>query len=125
MKKAELANETVTRQASNPNVTVALVMAAVVALVLGLVWNTSSRKGGKPQNAGEESFATARLQPGVSFDKPPPRPEENKILHSSASAGGAWSGGGGGRRAAARSCGPASARGRQRSAPTGGIGKAA
>ena len=52
--ESRLANETVTRQASNPNVTVALVMAAVVALVLGLVWNTSSRKGGKPQNAGEE-----------------------------------------------------------------------
>ena len=78
--ESQLANETVTRQASNPNVTVALVMAAVVALVLGLVWNTSSKKGGKPQNAGEESFATARLQPGVSFDKPPPKPEENKFF---------------------------------------------
>ena len=78
--ESRLANETVTRQASNPNVTVALVMAAVVALVLGLVWNTSSRKGGKPQNAGEESFATARLQPGVSFDKPPPKPEENRFV---------------------------------------------
>ena len=78
--ESQLANETVTRQASNPNVTVALVMAAVVALVLGLVWNTSSRKGGKPQNAGEESFATAKLQPGVSFDKPPPRPEENSFF---------------------------------------------
>ena len=78
--ESQLANETVTRQASNPNVTVALVMAAVVALVLGLVWNTSSRKGGKPQNAGEELFATARLQPGVSFDKPPPKPEENKFF---------------------------------------------
>ena len=61
--ESQLANETVTRQASNPNVTVALVMAAVVALVLGLVWNTSSRKGGKPQNAGEESFATADCNP--------------------------------------------------------------
>ena len=78
--ESQLANETVTRQASNPNVTVALVVAAVVALVLVLVWNTSSRKGGKPQNAGEESFATARLQPGVSFDKPPPKPEENRFF---------------------------------------------
>ena len=78
--ESQLANETVTRQASNPNVTVALVMAAVVALVLGLVWNTSSRKGGKPQNAGEELFVTARLQPGVSFDKPPSKPEENKFF---------------------------------------------
>ena len=47
--ESRLANETVTRQASNPNVTVALVMAAVVALVLGLVWYTSSRKGGSPK----------------------------------------------------------------------------
>jgi len=78
--ESRLANETVTRQASNPNVTVALVMAAVVALVLGLVWSTSSRKGGKPQNAGEESFATARLQPGVSFDKPPMKSEENRFF---------------------------------------------
>src|SRR5208283_3360723 len=78
--ESRLANETVPRQASNPNVTVALVMAAVVALVLGLVWNTSSRKGGKPQNAGEESFATARLQPGVSFDKPPLKLEENRFF---------------------------------------------
>ena len=78
--ESRLANETVTRQASNPNVTVALVIAAVVALVLGLVWNTSSRKGGKPQNAGEESFATARLQPGVSFDKPPMKTEENRFF---------------------------------------------
>ena len=78
--ESRLANETVTRQASNPNVTVALVMAAVVALVLGLVWNTSSRKGGKPQNAGEESFATARLQPGVSFDKQPMKSEENRFF---------------------------------------------
>ncbi len=78
--ESRLANETVTRQASNPNVTVALVIAAVVALVLGLVWYTSSRKGGKPQNAGEESFATARLQPGVSFDRPPPKSEENRFF---------------------------------------------
>ncbi len=78
--ESRLANETVTRQASNPNVTVALVIAAVVALVLGLVWNTSSRKGGKPQNAGEESFATARLQPGVSLDKPPMNSEENRLF---------------------------------------------
>ena len=78
--ESRLAHETVTRQASNPSVLVAMVMAAVVALILGLVWYTSSRKGTKPQNAGDESFATARLQPGVSFDRPPPKPEDNRFF---------------------------------------------
>ena len=123
--ESQLAHETVTRQASNPSVLVAMVMAAVVALILGLVWYTSSRKGTKPQNAGDESFATARLQPGVSFDRPPPKPEDNRILHSSARARGAGRPGGAGRRLAAGCRGTADAPGRQRSTPARGAGKAA
>ena len=44
--------------------------AVITILVLGLMWYTSSRKAPRVQNAGEETFATARLQPGMSFDKP-------------------------------------------------------
>ncbi|WP_296706046.1 type IV secretion system protein VirB10 [Rhodoblastus sp.] len=78
--EARLARETVTRSASNPNAALGFLAAVVTILVLGLMWYTSSRKAPRVQNAGEESFATARLQPGMSFDKPLPKPDDNKFV---------------------------------------------
>jgi type IV secretion system protein VirB10 len=78
--EGRLANETVTRQSSNPNVMLGGVAVLAAAVVIGLMWYASSRKQTKPQNAGEESFATARLQPGTTFDRPPPKVEETKFV---------------------------------------------
>jgi type IV secretion system protein VirB10 len=78
--EARLARETVTRSASNPNAALGFLAAVVTILVLGLMWYTSSRKTTRVQNAGEESFATARLQPGMSFDKPLPKPDDNRFV---------------------------------------------
>jgi len=47
---------------------------------LGLMWYASTRKSGRPQNAGEESFQTARLQPGVEFNRPVVKPEEARFV---------------------------------------------
>src|SRR5208283_4682871 len=78
--EARLARETVTRSASNPNAALGFLAAVITILVLGLMWYTSSRKAPRVQNAGEESFATARLQPGMSFDKPLPKPDDTKFV---------------------------------------------
>ena len=78
--EARLARETVTRSASNPTAGLGFLAAVVTILVLGLMWYTSSRKTTRVQNAGEEFFATARLQPGMSFDKPLPKPDDNKFV---------------------------------------------
>jgi type IV secretion system protein VirB10 len=78
--EGRLATETVARPASNPNIALAGVVGVAVLFMIGLMWYSSSRKQAKPQNAGEESFALARLQPGVAFDKPPAKPEENRFV---------------------------------------------
>src|SRR3974390_1594318 len=78
--EGRLAHETVTRQSSNPNVMLGGVAILAAAVVIGLMWYASIRKQTKPQNAGEESFATARLQPGATFDRPPPKVEENRFV---------------------------------------------
>ena len=78
--EARLARETVARPASNPSAALGFLAAVITVLVLGLMWYTSSRKHVKVQNAGEESFATARWQPGMSFDKPAPKPDDNKFV---------------------------------------------
>ena len=78
--EARLARETVTRSASNPNAALGFLAAVITILVLGLMWYTSSRKTPRVQNAGEEFFATARLQPGMSFDKPLPKPDDIKFV---------------------------------------------
>src|SRR5208337_3231680 len=78
--EGRLANETVTRQSSNPNVMLGGVAVLAAAVVIGLMWYASSRKQTKPQNAGDESFATARLQPGATFDRPPPKDEPAKFV---------------------------------------------
>ena len=78
--EGRLASETVARQSSNPSIALGAAAVLVTALVLGLMWYTASRRTAKPQNAGEESFATARLQPGVAFDKPLAKPDDNKFV---------------------------------------------
>jgi type IV secretion system protein VirB10 len=78
--EARLARETVTRSGSNPNAALGFLAAVITILVLGLMWYTSSRKAPRVQNAGEESFATARLQPGMSFDKHLPKPDDIKFV---------------------------------------------
>ncbi|WP_084678803.1 type IV secretion system protein VirB10 [Methylocystis sp. ATCC 49242] len=78
--EGRLANETVTRQSSNPNVALGGVAVLAAAVIIALMWYASSRKQSKPQNAGDESFATARLQPGASFDRPPPKVEPAKFV---------------------------------------------
>ena len=77
--EGRLAHETVTRQSSNPNVMLGGVAVLAAAIVIGLMWYASLRKQTKPQNAGEESFATARLQPGATFDRPPPKVEDEQV----------------------------------------------
>jgi type IV secretion system protein VirB10 len=78
--EGRLATETVTRPASNPNIALAGVVGVAVLFMVGLMWYSSSRKQAKPQNAGEESFALARLQPGLSFEKPPAKQEDNRFV---------------------------------------------
>ena len=78
--EGRLANETVTRQSSNPNVMLGGVAVLAAAVVIGLMWYASGRKQTKPQNAGDESFATARLQPGATFDRPAQKDEPAKFV---------------------------------------------
>ena len=80
--EGRLANETVTRQSSNPNVMLGGVGRSCRRRVIGLMWYASGRKQTKPQNAGEEAFATARLQPGATFDRPRAlsRPADNRFV---------------------------------------------
>ncbi len=80
--EGRLANETVTRPSSNPNVMLGGVAVFAAAMIIALTWVTSSRKQSKPQNAVDESFATARLQPGVTFDRPPPKDEPTRFVIS-------------------------------------------
>ncbi|KAF2991426.1 type IV secretion system protein VirB10 (plasmid) [Methylocystis sp. MJC1] len=78
--EGRLANETVTRQSSNPNVMLGGVAVLAAAVVIGLMWYASGRKQTKPQNAGDESFATARLQPGATFDRPAQKDEPARFV---------------------------------------------
>jgi type IV secretion system protein VirB10 len=78
--EARLARETVARPASNPSAALGFVAIAVTILVLALMWYTSSRKAPKVRNASEETFATARLQPGMSFEKPVVKPDDAKFV---------------------------------------------
>jgi type IV secretion system protein VirB10 len=70
--------ETVARPRSNPSVGLAAVLIVATALVLGLMWYAALRKRA-PQNASDESFRTARVEPGSSFAPPPP-PDTSKIF---------------------------------------------
>ncbi|MDE2579103.1 MAG: type IV secretion system protein VirB10 [Hyphomicrobiales bacterium] len=78
--EGRLANETVTRASSNPTAGLAAVAFAVTTVILGLMWYTSSRKQTRVQNVGEESFATARMQPGLAPERLPPKPEDNRFV---------------------------------------------
>lgn len=78
--EGRLAAESVTRRASNPTAGLAAIAFVLTVLVLGLMWYTSSRKTARVQNAGEESFATARLQPGLVPERLPPKPDDNKFV---------------------------------------------
>lgn len=78
--EGRLAAESVARRASNPTAGLAAIAFVLTVLVLGLMWYTSSRKATRVQNAGEESFATARLQPGLVPERLPPKPDDNKFV---------------------------------------------
>ena len=78
--EGRLATETVTRPASNPNIALVGVVGVAALFVVGLVWYSSSLRKAKPQNAGEESFALARFQPGLSFEKPAAKPDDNRFV---------------------------------------------
>ena len=78
--EGRLAGETITRRSSNPNLMLAGVAVLAAAFVIGLMWYAAGHKQTKPQNAGDESFATARLQPGAAFDRPPPQPADNRFV---------------------------------------------
>ena len=79
--EGRLAGETITRQSSNPGMALGALFFALAVLVLGLFWYASARKQNRPQNVAEETFATARLQPGLGFNATPaPAPPQNKFV---------------------------------------------
>ncbi|MBM3655258.1 MAG: hypothetical protein FJX06_21135, partial [Alphaproteobacteria bacterium] len=79
--EGRLAGETITRQSSNPGMALGALFFALAVLVLGLFWYASARKQNRPQNAADETFSTARLQPGVGFTATPaPTPPQNKFV---------------------------------------------
>ena len=77
--EGRLTTETVTRQRSNPSVGVATVFIVLTAIALGLMWYVSLRKKAPP-NGSEETFHTANVQPGTSFNPVPPPPDANKFV---------------------------------------------
>ena len=77
--EGRLTTETVTRPRSNPSVGVATVFIVLTAIALGLMWYVSLRKKAPP-NGSEETFHTANVQPGTSFNPVPPPPDTNKFV---------------------------------------------
>ena len=71
--------ETITRPRSNPSAGVAIVFIAVTAIALGLLWYAASRKK-PPVSASDETFHLANVQPGTSFNPPPPPSDTNKFI---------------------------------------------
>jgi type IV secretion system protein VirB10 len=63
--ESRLATETITRQGSNPNVTMGVITGAILLAVLGVAWWASSGVKNRPQSAQEEAFNTARLQSSI------------------------------------------------------------
>jgi type IV secretion system protein VirB10 len=70
--------ETITRPRSNPSAGVAIVFIAVTAIALGLLWYAASRKK-PPVSVSDETFHLANVQPGTSFNPPPPS-DTNKFI---------------------------------------------
>ena len=70
--------ETIARPRSNPSAGVAIVFVSITAIALGLLWYAASRKK-PPANASDETFHTANVQPGPSFNPPPAPPDTNKF----------------------------------------------
>jgi type IV secretion system protein VirB10 len=70
--------ETITRPRSNPSAGLALTFLAITAIALGLLWYAASRKK-PPGNASDETFHTANVQPGTSFNPPPAPPDMNRF----------------------------------------------
>jgi type IV secretion system protein VirB10 len=71
--------ETIARPRSNPSAGVAIVFIAITAIALGLLWYAASRKKA-PASASDETFHTAHVQPGTSFNALPPPPDPNKFV---------------------------------------------
>jgi P-type DNA transfer ATPase VirB11 len=63
--ESRLATDTITRQGSNPNVTMGVITGAILLAVLGIAWWASSGVKNRPQSAQEEAFNTARLQSSI------------------------------------------------------------
>lgn len=70
--------ETVTRRGANPNLMVGAAAMGAAALFLGVIAYTSNAKKPKKPPESAEVFNTAKMEPGISFDKPAPK-EENKL----------------------------------------------
>jgi type IV secretion system protein VirB10 len=70
--------ETIARPRSNPSAGVAIVFIAITAIALGLLWYATSRKR-PPANASDETFHTANVQPGTTFNPPPALPDTNRF----------------------------------------------
>ena len=77
--EGRLTTETVTRPRSNPSVGVATVFIVLTAIALGLMWYVSLRKK-SPPSGSEETFHTANVQPGTSFNPVLPPPDANKFV---------------------------------------------
>jgi type IV secretion system protein VirB10 len=63
--ESRLATDTITRQGSNPNVTMGVITGAILMAVLGVAWWASSGVKNRPQSAQEEAFNTAQLQSSI------------------------------------------------------------
>ena len=63
--ESRLATDTITRQGSNPNVTMGVITGAILLAVLGVAWWASSGVKNRPQSAQEEAFNTAQLQSSI------------------------------------------------------------
>ena len=79
--EGRLAGETVTRPSSNPGMALGALLFVVVALALALFAYSAARKQSRVQNASEETFATARLQPGIGFNQTPATaPDQSRFV---------------------------------------------
>lgn len=71
--------ETVSRRNSNPNLVIGAVAVGAAAVFIGLVAYTSNARKPKKPPESSESFNTARMEPGLGFERPATK-EENKMV---------------------------------------------